>query len=168
VAVDIAQSLFTYLRESPAKSEIAMGDARLSLEAEAPQHFDVLAIDAFSGDAIPVHLLTRQAMSVYLRHIRPDGILAFHVSNQFLLLAPVVEKLAQSFGLKYCRVENGESPEEAIASAQWVLVTHRQDFINTLASMHVGQVVAVPGDVKVWTDDSNSLIDVLAPLRVRR
>jgi hypothetical protein len=168
VAVDIAQSLFTYLRESPAKSEIVMGDARLSLEAEAPQHFDVLAIDAFSGDAIPVHLLTRQAMNVYLRHIRPDGILAFHVSNQFLLLAPVVEKLAQSFGLEYCRVENSDSAEEAIASAQWVLVTRRQDFINTLASMHVGKVVAVPEDVRVWTDDSNSLIDVLAPLRIRR
>jgi MFS family permease len=167
VAVDIAQSLFTYLRESPAKSEIVMGDARLSLEAEPPQHFDVLAIDAFSGDAIPVHLLTRQAMSVYLRHMRPDGILAFHVSNQFLQLAPVVEKLAQYFGLAYCTVDNAESEEEAIASAKWVLVTHRQDFIDTLAAMHVAGVEEVPKNLKLWTDDSNSLFDVLAPLRIR-
>lgn len=168
VAVDIAQSLFTFLRESPAKSEIVMGDARLSLESEAPQQFDVLAIDAFSGDAIPVHLLTREAMRVYLRHMRPEGILAFHVSNQFLQLAPVVEKLAQSFGLGYCQVENSDSPEEAIASAQWVLVTHRQDFISTLTTMQVGQVAPVPEKVPLWTDDSNSLFDVLVPLRIRR
>jgi hypothetical protein len=73
---------------------MVLGDARLSLEREAPQQFDVLAVDAFSGDSVPVHLITREAMAVYLRHLAPQGIIAFHVTNQFLQLAPVVEKIA--------------------------------------------------------------------------
>lgn len=168
IAVDIARSLFTFLKESAARTEIVMGDARLSLEAEAPQQYDVLAIDAFSGDAIPVHLLTREAMRVYLRHIRRDGIIAFHVSNQFLRLAPVVEQVAQAFGLDYCLVENADSTEEAVAASQWMLVTRREEFIGMLNMMHVTQPVSVPLGLHVWTDDSNSLVDVLAPIRFGR
>ena len=80
----IAQNLFTYLRDSPAQITFADGDARTSLTREAPQNFDVLAVDAFSGDAIPLHLLTTEAIALYKKHLAPNGILAFHVSNQYL------------------------------------------------------------------------------------
>ena len=82
---------FTYFTDSPAQCEVVMGDARLSIEREPPdQHFDILALDAFSGDAIPVHLLTREAFEIYLRHMKPGGIIAVHISNRHLDLEPVV------------------------------------------------------------------------------
>ncbi len=84
--------------DSDATIELALGDARLSLEREPPQHFDVLAIDAFSSDAIPVHLITKEAVEVYLRHMKPDGVIAFHVTNRYLNLVPVVEGIAQRIG----------------------------------------------------------------------
>ena len=84
----IAETEFTFLADCPCRVETAIGDARLSLEREAPQNFDVLAVDAFSGDSIPVHLLTTEAMQLYSRHLKPDGILAFHISNRYLDLRP--------------------------------------------------------------------------------
>ena len=95
--MQIALQEFTYLADSKAKIELALGDARLTLEREEPQDFDVL-VDAFSSDAIPVHLITREALAVYLRHVKPDGIVAFHVSNRFLDLVPVVARLAKENG----------------------------------------------------------------------
>ena len=89
--ITIAQRDFSFLKDSDATIEIPLGDARLSLEREPPQRFDVLAIDAFSSDAIPVHLITAEALDVYLRHMKPDGVIAFHVTNRFLDLVPVVE-----------------------------------------------------------------------------
>src|SRR5258706_16000426 len=90
----LAETEFAFLRESEARIEIHMGDARLSLEREPPQAFDVLAVDAFSGDAIPVHLLTREAFELYFRHLRPGGVLAVHISNNYLDLQPVVVSAA--------------------------------------------------------------------------
>src|SRR3989449_7339768 len=82
--IQIARTEFSFLGDSAARTETALGDARLTLEREPPQGFDVLAVDAFSSDAIPVHLITREALQAYLRHMKPDGIVAFHVSNRFL------------------------------------------------------------------------------------
>ncbi len=162
--VDIAQSLFTYLRESQAKIDVILGDARLQLEGEEPQEFDVLAVDAFSGDAIPVHLLTKEAMAVYLRHMKPNGIIAFHISNQYLQLAPVVEQLAQAYGYESCMVESKANDEELSASSQWILVTRKHSFIQTLALMDVAKEVPVPKNFRAWTDDYNNLFEVLEPL----
>ena len=92
----IAQRDFTYLQDSDATIELVLGDARLSLEREPPQQFDVLVIDAFSSDAIPVHLITAEALGVYLRHMKPGGVIAFHVTNRFLNLVPVVAGLADA------------------------------------------------------------------------
>ncbi len=97
--IAIAQSEFTYLKDSKAKIEISLGDARLSLEREAAQNFDVLVIDAFSSDSIPVHLITKEAMAVYLKHLKPGGAVVFHVTNRFLKLAPVVKQVADSYGM---------------------------------------------------------------------
>ena len=91
----VAQAEFSFLADSAATIETTVGDARLSLEREAPQQFDLLVVDAFSGDSIPVHLLTREALTTYLRHMKPHGIIAFHVTNRYLSLAPVVEAVAR-------------------------------------------------------------------------
>ncbi len=162
--IQIAQSLFTYLRDSKARIDIIPGDARLSLEAEPPQEFDVLVIDAFSGDAIPVHLLTREAMALYLRHLQPNGILAFHVSNNYLRLAPVVGRLAEAFGYKSFLVETEANTEDLSAASQWVLVTRKHSFIQLLGLSLAGETVSVPPSLPVWNDDYNNLFQVLAPV----
>ena len=123
--MSIAQSEFTYLGDSAAKIELALGDARLTLEREAPQSFDVLAVDAFSSDAIPVHLITREALGTYLRHVKPDGIVAFHVSNRFLDLIPVVARLAKEHGAHAVLVRDDPDEEEdhTRSRSDWVLVS---------------------------------------------
>jgi spermidine synthase len=108
----------------PAKVEIVLGDARLSLEREAPQNFDVLVVDAFSGDSIPVHLITVEAFAEYLRHLKPQGVIVFHVSNRFLDLMPVVKALADAHGLRATWVR--DEAEGALASrSDWVLLARR-------------------------------------------
>ena len=113
--ISVAQSEFTYLGDSEARIELALGDARLALEREAPQNFDVLAVDAFSSDAIPVHLITREALGVYLKHVKPDGIVAFHVSNRFLDLVPVVARLASEHRAHVVIVRDDPDEEDRLA-----------------------------------------------------
>ena len=108
--LEIAQNRFSYLKDSRARVESIIGDARLSLEMEIAggeydrpdQRFDILSIDAFSGDAIPVHLLTREAFAIYVRALKPDGVIAFHLSNTYLNLPPVVDQIAREAGFKAC------------------------------------------------------------------
>ena len=97
--LDIARATSPPRRTATRRSSWPLGDARLPLEREPPQNFDVLAIDAFSSDAIPVHLITSEAVAIYKRHMKPDGVIAFHVTNRFLDLVPVVEALARAHGL---------------------------------------------------------------------
>ena len=99
-----------------------MGDARLSLEREAPENFDVLAVDAFSSDSIPVHLLTRQAMDLYFRHLKPDGILAVHISNRYLDLQPVLRGETQATGKIARVVDTDDDESQDVFGATWVLV----------------------------------------------
>lgn len=158
--VDIARTEFSYLRDSQARIETVLGDARLALERETPQDFDVLAVDAFSGDAIPVHLMTREAMQVYLRHMKPDGIIAIHVTNRFLSLAPVVDRLAQDLGLHAVLVRDSGT-QTTKHKTDWVLVARnphvlQQQGIRTAAV----PIESMPG-VNVWTDDFNNLFEVL-------
>jgi len=110
--VRVARGEFTFLADCHGKLDIAMGDARLTLEREQPENFDVLAVDAFSGDAIPVHLLTREAMDLYFRHLRPDGLLAVHISNRHLDLLPVLAVEARSSGRR-ARVVDTEDDDAA-------------------------------------------------------
>ena len=100
----LARQRFTYLADCRGQCDVVLGDARLSLEAEPPQGFRLLVIDAFSGDAIPTHLLTREAFDVYRRHLAPDGVIAVHVSNNYLRLAPVVRRLAEHCGMQATRI----------------------------------------------------------------
>lgn len=157
----IAQHLFTYMRESAADIALVRGDARLSLAAEPPQRYDVLVIDAFSGDAIPVHLLTSQALELYRRHLQPDGIMAFHVSNQFLDLAPEVKQQAEHAGMQSVLITSAANDELAEDNADWVLVTANTRFLAR-PELKAGQsqANAIPG-LRLWTDDYNSLLPLL-------
>jgi spermidine synthase len=157
LVIDIANRNFRYLRESQARVEVVAGDARLSLEREPAQGFDVLALDAFSGDSIPVHLLTREAFALYLRHLQPRGILAVHVSNGYLDLAPVVARVAESFGKRTCVVVTPATRNTQ--KSDWVLMSDDADF------MKIAQGAANHTPVRrieqPWTDDYSNLFRII-------
>jgi hypothetical protein len=163
-AVDFSRRYFTFLSDSKAKVEIVQGDARLSLERElrSPegQHqYDVLAIDAFSGDAIPVHLLTREAFAMYRNALRNDGILAVHVSNRYLDLTPVVRGLAAEQRRQVLTIEANDDDARALDSSTWMLVTNNADFIDTATEYADAPVPSAK--TIVWTDAFSSLLQVL-------
>jgi SAM-dependent methyltransferase len=159
--VEVAKQQFTFLRDSGARIEIMLGDARLSLEREPSQGFDVLVVDAFSGDSIPVHLLTRQAFELYFRHLKADGVLAVHVSNQFLDLQPVVEAAASSLDRQALLISNGDDHPEGIYAANWILVGDSQAFTEQAEMEDAGvQLTPSQNDV-LWTDDYSSLFKIL-------
>jgi len=157
----IAEHLFTYLRESGAEISFAEGDARISLTHEAPENFDVLVVDAFSGDAIPIHLLTTQAMAVYRKHLARGGILAFHVSNQYLDLPPEIAALAGAAGMEARLVDTPAQASRGEYRATWVLVTNNDAFLAQpqVAALAI-TIPAKPG-LRAWTDDYSSLLPIL-------
>jgi SAM-dependent methyltransferase len=157
----IARNTFTYLRDSKATIEIAIGDARVSLAQEPPQRFDVLAIDAFSGDAIPVHLITEEALTLYRRHMRPGGIIVFHVSNRYLDLKPVVRQLAQRAGMSTAFISPPDDNATDAWTADWIAVTFNEHFINDPDVAAATVDVTVPPNFRLWTDDYNSLLPIL-------
>ena len=163
--VDVANREFTFMQDTPAKIEVVLGDGRLSLEREPSQQFDVLAMDAFSGDSIPMHLLTRQAMEIYLRHLKPGGVLAFQATNRFINIAPIVASLAAEFGLEAVLVtdfpENEEGPNYWTASTDQVLVTTNRKLLEADPIRNVATEIPVPPGFRVWTDDFNNLLRVL-------
>ena len=154
--LDIARTQFTYLRDCPARLQVAMGDARLSLEREPSQQFDVLVVDAFSGDSIPVHLLTREAFEVYARHLKPDGVLAVHVSNKYLDLSMPVVALARQLGRESHLIGNERNDDTQTFAANWVLVGHNEMARFPWIEKQESDVDVVP-DLRVWTDDFSNL-----------
>jgi hypothetical protein len=162
--ITVANGWFTFLKQSPAKTEIILGDARLSLESETSQQFDVLAVDAFSGDAIPVHLLTKEAFAVYFRHLKPGGILAIHTSNTYLKLAPVVKLLAEDADYATRLISSDEDVTMMVSPADWVLVTRNQEFLNKPETFAGSENITVPLRLHLWTDDYNNLYEILRPL----
>jgi len=157
----IAKNVFTYLRESKAKIEIAHGDARLSMEAEPPENYDVIAVDAFSGDAIPVHLLTAEAIKLYERHLAPGGIIAFHISNTYLNLAPVVQAQADHAGLHAVLVTTEDNDDTGAFSSDWVLVTANEKFLALPEIADASAKIDLKPGPGLWTDDYSSLLPIL-------
>ncbi|HZZ93848.1 MAG TPA: fused MFS/spermidine synthase [Usitatibacter sp.] len=155
--VRISKTYFTYLADASGQIDIVLGDARLSLEREPPQGFDVLAIDAFTGDAIPVHLLTVEAVGEYLRHMKPGGVIAFHVSNRFLDLKPVLLAIADYHHLEYAYVH--EMADDATKS-DWVLLTRDRTFLLKPTIVEATEPVAPEPSWRLWTDDYNNLLQV--------
>ena len=162
--IDIATSEFSFLSGSSARIELAVGDARLALEREAPQQFDVLAVDAFSGDAIPVHLITREALAVYLRHMKPDGIVAFHVSNRFLDLIPVVARIAKEENARAVLVSDDpdeDDDETRRSRSDWVLVSRSREALGRPEIAKAGVEAEDEAGWRTWTDDYSNLIQIL-------
>jgi hypothetical protein len=151
----IAVHDFSFLGRTPARTEIILGDGRLQLEGNGTQNFDLLVVDAFSGDAIPVHLLTTEAFALYARHLAPRGIIAVHVSNQYLDLAPVVAAAAARLGKTARYLANEGDPASAINPAEWVLVADAGFFAN--AAFAAARPIPVPADFAPWTDDYSNL-----------
>jgi hypothetical protein len=157
----IAQNLFTYLRDSPAQRSIAEGDARTSLARESPQNFDVLAVDAFSGDAIPLHLLTTEAIALYKRHLAPDGIIAFHVSNQYLNLVPEIAQLGVATNMQSRLIESPSDDPTGVYRSTWVLLTNSATFFDRPEIARAAVATPTLPHLRVWTDDYSSLLRIL-------
>jgi SAM-dependent methyltransferase len=156
----ITKGQFYFVPGCAAKLDIAMGDARLTLEREAPENFDVLAVDAFSSDAIPVHLLTKEAMQLYFRHLKPDGILAVHISNRYLNLQPVVAGEARALG-KWARVVDTDDDEsQDVFGATWVLVTSPVTGFDDTELQRSAEIEYTKA-VRLWTDDYSNLFQIL-------
>jgi hypothetical protein len=159
LVVEIASKYFHYLGDSKANLDVVLGDARLTLERELPQNFDVLAVDAFSSDSIPVHLLTKEALLLYWKHIKPSGILAVHISNHFLDLGPVVAQQARALGKSAILISNGDNDDEDVLAASWILVTTNQTSLNHLAQFSTA--IEEKKQLRIWTDDYSNLFQIL-------
>jgi hypothetical protein len=160
--LSVAQRDFYYLSDSRARIAIALGDARLNLERETPQKFDVLVIDAFSSDSIPVHLVTREALAVYLKHMRPNGIIAFHVTNRYLDLPPVVKMIAAAHGLGATLIAHEpDENDERYSSTDWVLITRDEAFLDSVEVRRTTTEIKAPRRLSLWTDDFNNLLWIL-------
>ena len=159
--LELAERRFTYLGDSKARIETPLGDARLVLEREPPQNFDLLAVDAFSSDSIPVHLITRQAMAVYQRHLREGGVVAFHVSNRYLNLRPVVQQIAAAAGMKAWLVVDRPEADSPLYKTDWILVTSNEALLQWLKQRDKGSLMEQVVTIEPWTDDYNNLFDVL-------
>jgi hypothetical protein len=177
---------FTFLPDCEArgaKYDLRPGDARLTLEQELkagePQHYDMLVLDAFSGDAIPAHLLTEQAFEIYMKHLAAaagggpndiekngsgrDGAIAIHITNHYVDLEPVVRALADKFGLKTVRVETPAITSKGLFHADWMLLTKNEGLLAALTPF--ARPDSTPQGKRkpamLWTDDKNNLFDVL-------
>lgn len=167
----LATTEFTYLRDAQqrgASLSIELGDARISFERQEPQRYDIIALDAFSGDAIPAHLLTREAFAEYLRHLKEDGVIAVHISNRHLDLTPVVGGIAEHYGYSLLLVEAEDDeipgvPAPGEAGSDWLLLTRNNDFLHDVVVVERGEVLT-PGkykSIRPWTDQFSNLFEIL-------
>jgi SAM-dependent methyltransferase len=162
LVVKIANEQFTYLADCPSHIDTVLGDARLSLSQEPPQRFDILVVDAFSGDAIPVHLLTREAFQLYWRHLKSDGVLAVHVSNRYLKLEPIVALGNATLGKQIWQVENDDDLPKEVFGSTYVLVSSRPNFFSNPLFRGLLTTVDIPAYLRTWTDDYSNLWQVLS------
>jgi spermidine synthase len=159
----LAGSWFTYLTNCQGRIKIVRGDARLSLEREPSQQFDLIALDAFSSDAVPVHLLTREAFEVYDRHLKTNGVIAVNISNHYIDLEPVLVNVARHFNYKLRAIDYDESEDEWwLYASTWVLLTRSEEIANSEAIRQAAYEVNTNSvKVPLWTDDFASLFQVL-------
>jgi len=158
----LADKYFSYMDDTKADIEVVFGDARLSLEREVLngelQKFDVLAVDAFTSDAVPLHLLTREAMELYYQHLEPNGLLAIHVSNNYVNLSAVVRGLANETGRHAVRIYTPRSARSGTDYAFWVIVARNRSFVESeLVQASITPWTEHESLPIVWTDDYASL-----------
>jgi hypothetical protein len=160
LVVRIAREQFTYLKDTAARTDIILGDGRLSLEREPGQQFDLLVMDAFSGDSVPVHLVTREAFQTYFRHMKPGGILAVNITNRYLDMRPVIERAASAFG-KIAMVFDYESEDEFLCyGSSWALIMEPATR-NRIRQRDDGEVLKAHANFREWTDDFSNMQRIL-------
>lgn len=158
----LAKEYFTYLTECKGQTDIVIGDARLSLDSEPPQDFDLLVLDAFSSDAVPVHLLTKEAFDIYLKHLKDKGLIAIHVSTLRLDLNPVIFNLADHFGLKFVWIATDQITQLGVFDADWILLTKDEKFLCHNNIQAARETISDEyKKLSLWTDDHMNLLQVL-------
>lgn len=161
--VRAAHKYFSFLADSPATVDVRVGDGRLLLQAEAPGRFDVLVVDAFSGDAIPVHLLTREAVKLYRERLAPGGVIALHVSNSHLDLRAVVGRIAQELGLQWAYVVDAEGEgNRAKSESHWILLARDRSVLDLPAILEATLPLPDLGHARAWTDDYSNILQVMS------
>jgi hypothetical protein len=157
-----SREYFTYFEKTKAETEVVIADGRLALEREEPQNYDILILDAFSSDAIPMHLLTAEAFSTYLGHLAPDGILAANMSNRHVDIKPVIKQLAEHNDMQFRYVTNYRDEGRGIYGADWGLVTNNEAFLSDeVLVSHALDTSKIDTSLRMWTDDFTNLLDVL-------
>jgi len=155
---------YTFYEINPLVVQICAGRFPLLagfLERQQPQRFDVLAVDAFSSDSIPVHLITLEAFELYFRHIKPDGLLGVHISNQYLNLEPVVAAAAHRLGKDAVIVSNSDDKANGVFSATWIILGSRDASVGFSEIEKAGRLLAAHNPRNLWTDSHSSLFAVL-------
>jgi hypothetical protein len=167
--VEIEKREFSFLRDTPAKTSVVLGDGRLSLERElaksGSQRYDVLGIDAFSGDSIPMHLVSREAMALYVKHLAPDGVIVFQATNRYIDLMPVVKRLASEVGLEAVLVSDYPEKKEAadywLSSTDQILVTRNQALLAHPRVAEAAEQIMDRRDLPTFTDAHHNLVRIL-------
>jgi len=167
--IEIERREFTFLRDSPARMEVIVGDGRLSLEKElkspGPRGYDVLGIDAFSGDSIPMHLITREAMALYVRHLAPDGVIVFQATNRYVELAPVIKRLAAEQGMEAVLIsdspEGREGADYWMSSTDQVLVTRDARLLQHPRILETSERIEERFDLPTFTDARHNMFRIL-------
>jgi len=156
---------FTYLADSPAHIEVITGDARLKLSTAPDAHFELIILDAYGSDSVPAHLLTREALQLYLRKLAPGGLIAFHISNLHMDLRPVVGNLAHDGGLPCLFQEDADFQEAEStmgkAPSRWAVVARHDSDLELFLRSNRWQSLAPDARLKVWTDDYSSILPLL-------
>jgi hypothetical protein len=154
---------FTFLQDSRRRGvrlDVVLGDARLRLREAPDGHYGLIIVDAFSSDAIPIHLITREALQLYLQKLAPDGVLAVHISNRYLDLEPVLGNAAEELRLAgRIRVDRDED-EPGKSSSDWVVLAREESHLGMLAEHERWKALATRSDLRVWTDDFSNLLGV--------
>ena len=163
--VDIARREFTYLTDTAARTEVVLGDGRLSLEREPPRGYDVLGIDAFSGDSIPMHLITREAMALYVKHLKPDGVIVFQATNRYVDLLPVVKRLATEFGMDAVNISDSpdamDGPEYWYSATDQVIVTRNKKLLDWPRIDDASEEIEDRANLPTFTDAHHNLLRIL-------
>ena len=161
-----ARASFTFLEDAASRGadvDVFQGDARIVLERQLEQgqgqRFDILALDAFSSDAIPIHLLTQESFQTYMGHLNEDGILAVHVTNRYVDLIPIVARLAEVVGMRAVYIRNDWSERGAVTATDWILLTKNLAFFDTKVVLKDKRAMPAPGPL--WTDDFSSIFEVV-------
>lgn len=163
--IEIERREFTFLRDTPARVGIVVGDGRLSLEREPPRGYDVLAIDAFAGDSIPMHLLSREAMATYVKHLAPGGVVVFQATNRFINIVPVVKRLASEFDMHAVLVSDSppdsDGPDYWLSSTDQVLVTRDENLLANPRIAEAAKPIPDRADLPTFTDSHHNLLHIL-------